>query len=85
LERVTNDGRTFEDWVKHFQMLPNHRARWCTRLLKVQVFVAFLASLPQPAVQYVGLRADEPLREGIYSDHFESRYPLREWGYLRTS
>jgi len=81
LEHITNDGRTLHDWIEHFNALPNPRMRWCTRLLKVQPFVAFLASLPKPVVQCVGLRADEPLRAGLFSDEFESRYPLREWGW----
>jgi 3'-phosphoadenosine 5'-phosphosulfate sulfotransferase (PAPS reductase)/FAD synthetase len=63
--------------------LPNWRQRWCTRILKIEPYRAWLAS-HAPAVSYVGLRADEEGRAGgIYDDigGIESRFPLREWGW----
>lgn len=27
---------TLDDWIAHWAMLPNSRARWCTRVLKIQ-------------------------------------------------
>ena len=63
--------------------LPNYRQRWCTRMLKIEPFRAFLAS-QAPAVSYVGLRADEEGRMGgAYDDlvGITMRFPLREWGW----
>lgn len=63
-------------------MLPNHRARWCTRIAKLDPAAAFLADLA-PVVQYVGLRADEESRAGMYHTVLgvAQRYPFREWGW----
>lgn len=77
LTRVTNG--TLAGWITEFNALPNHRQRWCTRLLKIEPTLAFLAK-HAPAINYVGLRADEPEREGIYGSA-TSRFPLREWGW----
>lgn len=66
--------------------LPNWRMRWCTRILKIEPYARFLSTIA-PAISYVGLRADEPAREG--GDYLnvlgiESRYPLRDWGWKRS-
>jgi hypothetical protein len=63
--------------------IPNRWQRWCTRILKIEPYRAWLAQ-HAPAVSYVGLRADEEGRAGgIYDDipGIESRFPLREWGW----
>ena len=73
-------GTTLSELIVMFKMLPNGRARWCTRMLKIQPCLAYLHGLTDP-VLYVGLRADEPMRAGIYSEDVTSRYPLREWGW----
>lgn len=67
-------------WIKEFKALPNWRQRWCTRLLKIEPTIAFLKA-NQPCIQYVGLRADEELREGIYHSELPQRFPLRELGW----
>lgn len=77
LTRVTNG--TLRSWIDEFDALPNNRQRWCTRLLKIEPTIAFLAR-HAPALNYVGLRADEPERVGIYGST-PSRFPLREWGW----
>lgn len=69
---------TLNGLIEQYQALPNWRQRWCTRVLKIEPCLAFLAQ-HQPATLYVGLRADEPEREGIYGDAATYRYPLREW------
>lgn len=79
-------GGTLERVIRQQKMLPNFRARFCTRILKIKPFEQVLASLTQrgPVVAYIGLRADEMAREGgIYSriDGVSQRFPLREWGY----
>lgn len=79
LVSVTN--RTLDDWIGEFDALPNWRQRWCTRLLKIEPTIAFLER-HAPVTHYVGLRADEETREGIYGDTAAvTRYPLREWGW----
>jgi hypothetical protein len=78
ITRVTN--QTLDFWIDHFKALPNWRQRWCTRLLKIEPCIAWIKA-HQPATLYVGLRADEEERRGIYSDDVISRFPLREWGW----
>ncbi len=78
LVRVTNG--TLNSWIDHFGALPNFRQRWCTRLLKIEPCIAFLRARPGSTL-YVGLRADEEERKGIYSEMVTNRFPLREWGW----
>lgn len=80
LIRVTNQGRTLTDLVQIHNALPNWRQRWCTRQLKIEPTIAWIM-MNSPAVQYVGLRADEETREGIYDSRIVSDYPLRRWGW----
>lgn len=61
------------------EMLPNFRARFCTRLLKIEPTIAWCVK-NTPVLMHVGLRADEDEREGIYGDLVKSRFPFREWG-----
>lgn len=79
-------GGTLSSVIAEEKMLPNFRARFCTRRLKIEPFERFLAEQAAhgPIVCYVGLRADEPAREGGIYSHIEGvrqRFPLREWGY----
>lgn len=65
------------------KMLPNFRARFCTRILKIEPYRRWLAD-NAPCVSFVGLRADEEGRAGgAYGDidGVEMRFPLREWGW----
>lgn len=79
LERITHPlGLT--GLIDKQQMLPSHAARWCTRMLKIIPAIAFYAK-QAPCVAYVGLRADEPGRLGLFGDKVPQRYPLREWGW----
>lgn len=68
--------------IKEQKMIPNFRARFCTRILKIDPTIKWLTA-HAPCVQYVGLRADEPERKGIYGDMVgvQQRYPLKEWGW----
>ena len=78
--RRRKGGRvTLSSLIEDFGSLPNHRQRWCTRILKIQTAREFM-HLAEPAVLYVGLRADEPERRGIYGGGVDSRFPLRELG-----
>jgi len=76
---------TLRDTIEHFQMLPNHRSRFCTRVIKLEPFYAWLAE-QEPCISYVGLRADEETRPGMVFSENEMadttlRFPLREWGW----
>jgi len=66
--------------IEKQSMLPSHSARWCTRLLKIETAKAWYAK-NAPCVAYVGLRADEEERAGLFGSKIPQRYPLREWGW----
>jgi hypothetical protein len=71
--------------IRQQGMLPNFRARFCTRILKIEPYRRWLIAQAQegPVVSYVGLRADEEGRAGgAYGDidGVTMRFPLREWG-----
>lgn len=74
-------GKSLYELIDEMNMIPNFRARFCTRILKIEPTIAYMAALPPGSILYVGLRADEPMREGIYGDEVTSRFPLREWGW----
>lgn len=78
--RVTSGERTLTQLIQIQNALPNWRQRWCTRQLKIEPTIAWIIR-NSPAIQYVGLRADEETREGIYDDRIASDYPLRRWGW----
>lgn len=68
--------------IKKWNALPNWRQRWCTRVLKIEPFAAYLMQ-NSPAKFYVGLRADEEEREGgDYQQvpNVEMQFPLRDAG-----
>jgi len=67
---------TLRQLIDHFRMLPSTRARWCTRIIKIQSALAWSAQLPQPVKMIVGLRADEETRAGIYGDAAGARRGL---------
>lgn len=65
------------------RMLPNNRARWCTRKLKLEPYYRWLQQ-QTPCVSYVGLRADETERQGMVfpeGNGVSVRFPLREAGF----
>lgn len=84
--RLTNG--TLATQIEANRMLPNVFARWCTRLLKLKPFGAFVAAA-SPAVAYVGLRSDEEDREGTRpgGDYAPANaavkqdFPLQRWGW----
>jgi hypothetical protein len=76
-------GGTLKGLIELQNAIPNWRQRWCTRMLKIEPFAAYLAKQGQ-CTSYVGLRADEEEREG--GDYLSipgvvQRFPLREWGW----
>lgn len=76
---IVPQNRSLADWIDHFGALPNNRQRWCTRLIKIEPCIVYLRQHPGTTL-CVGLRADEPTREGLYGEHAIYRYPLREAG-----
>lgn len=77
-------GIGFEHWlVIYGNMLPSNHRRWCTRMLKLKPFEAYVGD--DIVINYVGLRADED-REGYISHkpNITAVYPFREAGLVRT-
>jgi hypothetical protein len=80
LQKLTG-GVSLLSLIEQMQMLPNFRARWCTRILKIEPTIEFMESLPAGSVLYVGLRADEEDREGIFCTDIAIDFPMRRWGW----
>lgn len=81
---VTPANHTLEHYIKEFNALPNNRQRWCTKMIKIEPCIAYLKR-HKGLTLLVGLRADEPEREGLYGAYAQYRYPLREWGWDRSA
>jgi hypothetical protein len=78
----------FDYYYKVFRgYLPSSQARWCTNLMKIQPFEAFVGVAP--TLSYVGIRGDED-REGYIStkNNIQAIFPFRRniWsdGVVRT-
>lgn len=81
LIRITNPkAGSLNELIQIMGALPNHRQRWCTRMLKIEPTIAWCVK-NAPVKLYVGLRADEDEREGIYGDHVLSDFPFRRWDW----
>lgn len=79
-----NNNLTLKTLTREQKMLPNWRARFCTRILKIQTFQKYLMDIDEPIATYVGLRADEPDREGAIYDNMPNvtqLYPFKDWGW----
>lgn len=80
-------GGTLAGLVRQQNALPNWRMRWCTRMLKIEPYAAWLMTQQETydeIVSYVGLRADEEGRKGgDYADvpGVVMDFPLRRWGW----
>lgn len=80
-------GGTLEGIIEEEKMIPNWRARFCTRRLKIEPYAAWLMQQSknyERIISYVGIRADEEERAG--GDYtkvpgVEMRFPLREMGW----
>ena len=76
-------GHSLQGLIRKQQALPNWRQRWCTRILKIEPYIAYMLE-SVPAVSYVGIRADEESRQGAVYGNVEGitqRFPLQEWGW----
>ena len=70
--------------IRTQNMLPNVFSRWCTRILKIQPTIRYMSELPEGSTLYVGLRADEEARRGLYGEDIRIRFPMREWGWAEA-
>lgn len=83
-------GGTLDSVIEDEQIIPNWRARFCTRRLKIEPYAGWLmqqAAKYSRIVSYVGIRADEPEREaGDYTNvpGVEMVFPMRMWGWTIT-
>ena len=82
----TNTGYDFDHWlVEYGYFLPSARTRWCTRMLKLKPFEQWIKphlDAGKRVISYVGIRADEPYRQGLIPTHknIEVRLPFRDDG-----
>jgi len=84
--RLTNG--TLASVIEQNNMLPNFRARFCTRILKLRPYGKFMAEAA-PAISYIGLRADEDEREGArpggdyaaQNTKVTQDFPFQRWGW----
>lgn len=75
-----NSEASFDHWWKVFGgYLPSPQMRWCTKLLKLKPFEAYVGD--DFVVSYVGLRADED-RVGYIStkENIRAVFPFKEHG-----
>ena len=79
LVRVTTVGLV--ELIQIQNCLPNHRMRWCTRMLKIEPCLVWIRQQREPVTLYVGLRADEEEREGLYASDVVTDFPMRRWGW----
>lgn len=81
IERVSS-GAKLNELIQIQNALPSWRMRWCTRKLKIEPTLAWLTK-NSPATVYIGIRADEQEREGIYGDvpGIAFDYPFQRWGW----
>jgi 3'-phosphoadenosine 5'-phosphosulfate sulfotransferase (PAPS reductase)/FAD synthetase len=80
IQRVRH-ARSLIQEIEKINMLPNVFARWCTIRLKIEPTIDYFESLPAGSTLYVGLRADEMERRGLYGEDITVRFPMREWNW----
>lgn len=78
------DGGSLPDYIQEQKFFPNFKARYCTRLFKIEPMNEFIQR-NIPCDLLIGLRADEPERKGNLSEieGLSIKYPLREMGLTR--
>ena len=77
--------KTFDEYLLMFRgVLPDSNTRWCTRMLKLKPYEKFIGD--EPVVSYVGIRADEPHRQGYISgkDSIITVFPFVEDGLVKS-
>lgn len=74
---------TLRELIDEQGCLPNWRMRWCTRMIKIEPCLEWIRAQSEPVRLYVGLRADEEKRLGLYRDDVDTVFPLREAGFTK--
>lgn len=80
----TTPNDSFDHWLAVYKgMLPSNHRRWCTKMLKLKPFEAYVGD--GPVINYVGLRADEN-RTGYISTkpNILAVYPFQDDGLVRA-
>jgi len=80
----TTPKDSFDHWLSVYKgMLPSSHRRWCTKMLKLKPFEAYVGD--GPVINYVGLRADEN-RTGYISTkpNIIAVYPFQDDGLVRA-
>lgn len=80
----TTPQDSFDHWLTVYKgMLPSNHRRWCTKMLKLKPFEAYVGD--GPVINYVGLRADEN-RTGYISTkpNIVAVYPFQDDGLVRA-
>lgn len=78
--RINRVGKSLVDVITEANMLPSHQRRFCTKYGKIFPIEDYIGK--DPAVQYIGFRADENrVGKGAFSrPNVEFSYPLQEAG-----
>jgi len=77
-----NADKGFDHWYEMYGgMIPSNHRRWCTKMLKLKPFEAYVGD--EPVLNYVGIRADEN-RQGYISTkpNITPVYPFIEDGLV---
>lgn len=81
------EKKDFDYWLnQHNNFLPSPQARWCTIQMKLVPFERWIQKYLNDGykvVSYVGIRSDEPYREGYQATsnkNIETKMPFREDG-----
>lgn len=77
-------SRDLKAEIRKQRMLPSVFGRWCTRVMKIEPTIEYMETLAEGSVLYVGLRADEEARRGLYGEDVAVRFPMREWGWAEA-
>lgn len=81
-----NPNRDFDYWLRVFHnFLPSPQTRWCTRVMKLEPFMAWTKQMldaGDEVFSYVAIRADEEHRTGLREkrSNFHVILPFREAG-----
>lgn len=89
ITRLIPEAGLFEKIEEYNGFLPNSRARWCTRELKIAPLIEYMKTI-DPSHGYIslaGIRADEPDRDGISLQHSmenaSAAYPFMDLGITK--
>ncbi|WP_318476262.1 phosphoadenosine phosphosulfate reductase family protein [Photobacterium leiognathi] len=78
---VNNDVKVFDKLLKeHNNFLPSGRQRWCTIRMKLEPFERWIKPFLDDGyevISYVGIRADEPWREGYSPNQSQTNLTIK--------